>query len=267
MSVRPAAARVSVLLTTRDERHNILGFLGALPADVELVVVDASRDDTARLIAEQRPDRTRIIHSAVPLTEARQLAAEAASGDWLLITDADVRFEPGYFTRLEAALATGAFDAFYGPKRATAEFGGYSVLFVRGQAWLDRAGIAAASGSNMGVRRDTFASVGGFARDLPVNEDTELAMRLRRLGFRVSYRAELGVVSLDDRRLRAGAVRKLLHSLARCAVLLVGQRLWLPRRLLTHDWGYWRQRNGAAWSPMPEGPAGPIGANRDAGDA
>lgn len=243
MSAPSAVERVSVLLATRDERRNIPAFLEALPREVELIVVDASQDDTARLIRAARPERTRIIRSSAPLTLARQLAAEAATGDWLLFTDADVRFEAGYFARLGALLDV-PIDAFYGPKRATGEFGRQGLLFVAGQAWLDRRGVAAASGSNLGVRREAFIGVGGFARDLPVNEDTELAMRLRRLGYRVSYRPELGVDSLDDRRLRAGAIRKLIHSVVRCALLLVGPHFRLPRRLLTHDWGYWRQRNG-----------------------
>jgi hypothetical protein len=55
-------------------------------------------------------------------------APRRAAGTWLLFTDADVRFERGYFERLPACLDG---DAFYGPKRST---GAHAFLGARGRA-------------------------------------------------------------------------------------------------------------------------------------
>lgn len=90
-----------------------------------------------------------------------------------------------------------------------------------GTARIHRLGIRAASGSNMGVRRDVFMRVGGFRMDLPVNEDTELMLRVQRCGFRVGYVRCLAVRWVDDRWLDAGVARTLTHTLSRNLLLLI----------------------------------------------
>lgn len=229
--------RISVIVPTRNERNNMPRFLRSLHPDVELVVVDASSDGTDLLIRELRPRNTVVLRSDARIAAARQIGAAAARGDWLVFTDADVRFEPGYFATL-AALDN--VIAFYGPKYATAQFSGYNRIFNAGQRLIHRIGIPAASGSNMGIRRAAFRRVGGFRVDLPVNEDTELMMRVQRRGVAVTYVRRLAVRSLDDRRLHRGVTRKVLHSLARNALLWINLYVRIPKRWLRHDWGYWR---------------------------
>lgn len=233
-------AAISVIVPTRNERGHMRHFLASLHPAVELVVVDAGDDGTAELIQRLRPARTLVLRSPAGIAPARQLGACAASGEWLVFSDADVHFDPGYF-RFLASSVDG--DAFYGPKHATARFALYSRLFNTGQRLCQRLGIPAASGSNMGVRRAVFDSVGGFRLDLPVNEDTELMMRVRRAGFRVEYVRRLAVRSLDDRRLHQGVARKLLHTLGRTALLWLNLLIPVPGRWLRSDWGYWRLRH------------------------
>ncbi len=234
--------RMSVIVPTRNEANNVPAFLASLPPAVELIVVDNSDDGTDQLIQHLRPARTRIIHSPVTcISHVRQIGAEAAKGDWLIFSDADVMFALAYFD----ALATCSLcDACYGPKYATPTYAFYGQFFASGQRLLHQFGIPAASGSSMSIRRAVFERVGGFRLDLPVNEDTELMMRLRYQGFTVNYVHELAVYSLDDRRLDQGIIRKTLHSLCRNILLLVDMRLPLPRGWLAHDWGYWRKRSG-----------------------
>jgi glycosyltransferase involved in cell wall biosynthesis len=239
---------VSVIVPTKDERAHLPAFLSSLPAAVELVVVDASRDGTDRLAEELRPSRTRVIRSSCGIAAARQIGARAARGRVLLFSDVDVRFEPGYWDALPRVLDA---EAFYGPKRTTADYARYGRVFEAAQSVLHRLGVPAASGSNMAVRRDVFDAVGGFRQDLPVNEDTELMMRVARRGYRVLWRPELAVRSLDDRRLRAGVVFKSAHSLTRGLLLLADHRLGLPRRWLAHDWGYWRRGRAGLARPLP----------------
>jgi glycosyltransferase involved in cell wall biosynthesis len=231
-------SRISVIVPTRNERNNVPHFLPSLHAHVELVVVDGSSDGTDQMIRKIRPHNTVVLRSDARIAQARQIGAEAASGDWLVFTDADVRFEPGYFGTLAALDDV---IAFYGPKYATAQFSGYNRIFNAGQRLIHRLGIPAASGSNMGIRRDVFLRVGGFRLDLPVNEDTELMMRVQRRGIAVTYVRGLAVRSLDDRRLHRGVTRKVLHGLARNALLWLNLYVPIPKRWLRHDWGYWRE--------------------------
>lgn len=253
-------SRLSVVVPTRNERHNIGALLESLPAEVELVVVDARHDGTAHRVLRERPSRTRIAQGNLPIAPARQLGAELATGEWLLFTDADVRFTPGYFERLPAVLD--GCDAAYGLKLATRDHAAYGRAFRIGQQVLDHIGIAAASGSNMLIRRDVLLRR-GFRLDLPVNEDTELMLRLRHLGHRVRFAPELAVESIDDRRLTSGAWRKLLHSVARNALIALGLRVPLPRRWLTGDWGYWRDAGRAVeWAGVA--PRTPMNRGRDA---
>lgn len=230
---------LSVVIPTRNEAALIGRFLAALPEWVELVVVDASDDETPAIIERTRPYNTRLIRSPASIAEAREIGAAAARGEWLIFSDADVRFAPGYFERF--VRYAGA-DAVYGPKYATSAYRWYSTIFTGGQRMAHALGFPAASGSNMAVRREVLTAIGGFRRDLPVNEDSELFLRLAHRGYRIRFAADLAVYSLDDRRLRRGAVRKLAHSTARCALIALGMRIPLPQRLLRHDWGYWSMR-------------------------
>lgn len=224
---------ITVVLPTRNEAVNIPAFLGSLPSTLPLVVVDASTDDTAVLIHTLRPNNTTLIPHPGNVTLARQLGAETATTPWLLFTDADVSFHPEYFARVKRYQAH---DAVYGPKCSLGEYGRYYQWFSRGQRIVHWLGIPAASGSNLLMRRTVFQKIGGFDLDLPVNEDSEIAWRIKRRGYDIAFAPDLLVYEHDHRRLRNGRFRKTLHSLFRCALLFTGL---MPQKWRQHDWGYW----------------------------
>lgn len=229
---------ISIIIPTRNESRLIGHCLAAIPHDVELIVVDASDDDTPDVIKQLRPVNTTLIRSQTHIATARQIGAAAACGDWLVFSDADVVFGPGYFEHIHHYFHR---DAFYGPKYATINHTVYSACFNSGQQICQVFGIPAASGSNMVVHRPAFEKAGGFRRDLPVNEDTELFLRLAHHGYRITYARDLAVRSLDDRRLAFGATRKMLHSTCRTALLWANLYIPMPKRWLYHDWGYWQK--------------------------
>lgn len=224
---------ITIVLPTRNEAANIPDFLGSLPPAVPLVVVDASDDETPDLITALRPHGTTIIRHPGNVTAARQIGAETAVTPWLLFTDADVAFHPRYFDRVAAYARH---DAIYGPKRSRGEYGRYYHWFSRGQQLIHRLGIPAASGSNLLVRREVFHQIGGFDLDLSVNEDSEIAWRIKRRGYDIAFAPDLLVYEFDHRRLRNGRFRKTAHSLIRCALLFTGL---MPQKWRQHDWGYW----------------------------
>ncbi len=230
---------VTVVVPTRNESHNIAAFLASLPDGVPLVVVDDSEDDTRERILALRPASTTVVHRHGTVTEARQWGAEAAYSEWLLFTDADIVFPPGYFDALQAAPGL---DVVYGPKLSQGGFRRYYHWFGRGQQLSDALGIPAATGSNLLVRRRALFAAGGFDLRLNCNEDSELIWRIKRTGYRVRFRWEQAVYAIDHRRLQRGWVGKTAHTLARCVLLYTGL---MPRRWRSHDWGYWSRARGS----------------------
>lgn len=231
-------ADVTLILPTRDEAHNIRRFLQSVPAEIRLIVVDASRDETPDLIETLRPERTLVLREPGSVTQARQRGADLARTEWLLFSDADILFPPGYFEKL-AGLSESA--VYYGPKLSRDRFRAYYKRIARAQALSHACGIPAASGSNLLIRRDALACVDGFDLRLTCNEDSEVVWRLRRAGFRVSFRKDLAVHATDHRRIQSSRLRKTLHSITRCVLLYTNL---MPVKYRTYDWGYWQHRDG-----------------------
>jgi glycosyltransferase involved in cell wall biosynthesis len=290
-AITVAAPTVSVVVPTKNERENLPRFLASLPADVELVLCDASEDGTPELARALRPNHTIVLAAPGSIAEARQVGAEAASGEVLVFADADIELDAGYFDRLRTLVAprpptsspvrgrggdgqvyvAGVFrdeheavnglgasagrpwDAICGPKLSRDTYARYYRLVAQAQrVTYATLGIVGASGSNMVMVRSAFRELGGFRLDLRCNEDTELFLRAGRRGLRVHFDPGLVVWATDHRRLRRGLVRKSAHSLVRNALLyLVCKRPGLPR-LLAHDWGYW----GPTRTPEPRHASG-----------
>jgi glycosyltransferase involved in cell wall biosynthesis len=107
--------RISLLFAARDEEEKLPGALATLAAidypQLEIVAVDdRSQDSTGRILddfARTHP-RFRTVHiDVLPAgwlgkPHALERAYEASTGDWLLFTDADVRFTPDVLRRAMA---------------------------------------------------------------------------------------------------------------------------------------------------------------------
>lgn len=105
--------RISVLFAARDEAEKMPGALATLVAvdypNLEIVAVDdRSSDATARILdefAENHP-QLRVVHVRelpprwLGKPHALQKAYEASSGEWLVFTDADVKFRPDALRRV-----------------------------------------------------------------------------------------------------------------------------------------------------------------------
>lgn len=228
---------VSLILATRDEAHNIRAFLASIPAQIRLVVVDASHDETPDLIERLRPANSLVLREPGTVTHARQRGAEIAKTDWLLFSDADVAFAPDYFDRLQRLEGTAVY---YGPKLSWDRYQRYYRWIASGQALSHACGIPAASGSNLVLPRAVLSEVGGFDLQLTCNEDSELVWRIKRAGFRVRFLQDLAVYATDHRRIERGRTAKTVHSISRCFLLYTNL---MPQRFRSLDWGYWENRN------------------------
>ena len=104
--------RISLIFAARDEEEKLPAALATLAAldypNLEIIAVnDRSRDSTGAILEEfaRGHSRLRVLHvTELPngwlgKPHALQKAYEASSGEWLLFTDADVRFAPDVLRR------------------------------------------------------------------------------------------------------------------------------------------------------------------------
>jgi glycosyltransferase involved in cell wall biosynthesis len=232
---------VTIVVPTKNEEANIGRFLRSVPAAISMVVVDSSDDTTPAMIERLRPG-TVVLRARANIPVARQLGADTASTEWLLFTDADVVFAPGYFERLARIRDQPGDGGIVGTKGSINGFDTYHRWFRAGQRLLSIAGVPAATGSNMLLRSSTLRAIGGFDPDLSVNEDTEVMFRVKRSGHAVRFDPDLAVLSFDHRRLEKGLARKVAHGAVRNTALYLGL---FDRRVRASDWGYWGEAAGS----------------------
>jgi len=115
--------RVSILFAARDEEAKLPTALATLMEidypEVEVVAVDdRSQDATGQILDEfaKTHSRLRVVHVAqlpkgwLGKPHGLQKAYEASSGEWLLFTDADVRFKPDVLRRAISLAKARNFD-------------------------------------------------------------------------------------------------------------------------------------------------------------
>lgn len=184
--------RLTAVIATRDAGRwlprAIESTLRELPASAELVVVDdASRDDTPRILAGFA-DRVRVLRNESPLGpgEARNRGVAAGSGEFVAFHDADDEVLPGRFTALLDALdADPGLDLVFANGENVDDTGrrlGPTIprrdvrrlLRAAGPAEMVVGGFVYPQALCM--RRASFERLGGF-RALPWAEDWEFALR------------------------------------------------------------------------------------------
>src|SRR4030081_575100 len=115
--------RISMLFAARDEEEKLPAALATLMEidypDLEVIAVDdRSQDSTGRILDEfaAAHPRLRVVHitqlpsSWLGKPHALQKAYEASTGEWLLFTDADVRFKPDVLRRAARLMSERAVD-------------------------------------------------------------------------------------------------------------------------------------------------------------
>ena len=101
--------KISIIVPARNEARNLEVVLPTLPADAEIIVVDGhSVDDTELVVARLRPDATFIQQTRRGKGNALAVGFAAASGDIIVMFDADGSADPREIDRFVAALLAGA---------------------------------------------------------------------------------------------------------------------------------------------------------------
>lgn len=211
--VVPAAGtvlpRVSILFAACNEEAKLPGALATLfrldYPDYEIIAVnDRSSDATGTILdqAAQRDPRLRVIHNGhlppgwLGKTHALDRAAEAATGEWLIFTDADVHFAPDLLRRTVALAMARGWDhmallpsaemrGFWEKVLMTYFMLGFVVMF---QPWrVSRPGSKTfvGSGTFQLLRRSAHRQLGGHRRlAMEVLDDVKLGKLVKLGGFR-----------------------------------------------------------------------------------
>jgi hypothetical protein len=200
---------VSILFAARDEEEKLPGALAKFlaldyPRYEVIAVDDRSEDGTAEIIkaAAQKDPRLKSVRvSILPAgwlgkPHAMQQAYEQASGEWLVLTDADVHFSPDLLRRSVALAQRVCWDHMpllcnvemhtVGERIALTFFG---LAFMSGvRPWRandPRSTVYAGVGAFQLIRRSTYESIGMHRRlAMEVVDDMKLGKLVKEAGFR-----------------------------------------------------------------------------------
>jgi len=215
-SLTPVA--ITAIVPARNEEKVIAACVESLARQPEiaqiLVVNDQSTDSTAEIVRQLTGEipQLRLLETGdlpvgwVGKNHAASVGAKAASGTWLLFTDADAEVAPQAAARaLDVARETGASLVSYSPEQMA-------------ESWYERAlvpfvycrlakhfsfeavnepgsRVAAANGQFLMIRRDAYDAIGGHASVAgEILEDVALARRAKDSGYRIWFGPGKGMV-------------------------------------------------------------------------
>jgi glycosyltransferase involved in cell wall biosynthesis len=251
-SPQPAALKpeVSIIIPARNEEANLGNCLQSLVTQTgvafEIIVVDDGSTDRTRQIADSFEGVRVIYPPPLPAdwtgkNNAVIAGASAATGEWLLFTDADTIHRPGSLARAVEEVKKEKADLLsYSPEQIViglAERIVMPVVFAELAAQYPPArvrdqhsGIVAANGQYILVKRSAYDAVGGHVAVAgEILEDVSLAKAFRRAGFRIFFRYGGDAVSARMYRnwaeLRDGWTKNLAllfpHPVSRASMLAV----------------------------------------------
>jgi GT2 family glycosyltransferase len=202
-----------------------LAELSTVPGD-EVIVADNSFQPA---IAEREGGGVRVVRATGERSSyhARNVGAGAASGEWLLFTDADCRPVPDLLDRYFALAPGGRCGALAGEVVGDPTQDSLVARWARARGRLEQRRSLQhpfrpyGSTANLLVRRVAFDELGGFAEGIRSGGDTDLCWRLHGAGWTVEYR-ERAFVWHRHRETVLGVLRQ--------AYRYGGSQAWLERR-------------------------------------
>lgn len=204
--------KISVIIPVHNGAHLLRRCLAAVQADEVIVVDDGSRDESGNVAAELGARVIRLSESAGP-ARARNLGAQAATGDVLFFVDADVVIHSDAVAQVRAAFTAqpdvaavfGSYDDTPGESNFLSQYKNLLHHYVHQTGNEEAATFWAGCGA---IRRTVFAQMGGFDQGWRHKiEDIELGYRLRGAGYRVRL-----VKTLQATHLKRWTVRSLLYA-------------------------------------------------------
>jgi succinoglycan biosynthesis protein ExoA len=195
---------VSVLVPFRNEEAHINTMIESLRAQqldesVEFLVLEGGSTDSTRAIVERaiaEDPRIRLLETHGRNTpSALNAGLRSARGEFIARMDAHSRYPPSYLAEGLARLRRGDVACVTGPAIATGVDRWSRRIALALGTWLGNGGAAWRRGVDSEVevdrgftgvwRRDTLEALGGWDELATVNQDTELAARIRKDGGRI----------------------------------------------------------------------------------
>jgi chlorobactene glucosyltransferase len=243
--------RLSILVPARNEAavigRTVRGLLAQTYPHFEVIVLDDnSSDGTAELaLAAAKGDPRLRVLLGKPLPSgwlgknwACHQLAQVAGGDWLIFTDADVRWSPEALAALAAEMGRTQADLLtVWPTQETQSWGerlvvplmalvilGYlPLLLVHHTPWPS---LAAANGQCLAFRRKAYDAIGGhFALRDNVLEDVSFARRIKANGFRLRMADGAGLINCrmysDWPSVRDGYAKNILAGYGGSVIFLI----------------------------------------------
>lgn len=226
---------LAVIVAARNEEEDLPGCLDDLVAQrypaLEIVVVDGASTDRTRDVVRERAARVRLLEEPplpagwVGKNWALDQGAHATTTEWILFTDADVRYDPrAVATTVRWAVRENADLASLAPRVEMRGFWENLVLPFYVQMVLtyfraprvnrDGSRAAMANGQYLLVRRAAYEAVGGHAAiRSAVLEDVALARRFRARGLRLRLAWSPGLLTTRMYRTRPELFEGLLKNI------------------------------------------------------
>ncbi len=198
--------KFSLISPTFDRPEEVREFIASAAAlrydrgDFEVILADGTPQDGLRATVEaaSRAAGLPVIflqEDYLPVSDARNLAARHAQGDYLIFLDSDCLLPEDYLQHLSDGLVAEGWDAFGGPDAAPEDFSPLqkAISFSMTSFWTTggiRGGTTRTAtyyprGFNMGMKRSVFESVGGYDVHFKTGEDVDLSIRIQQAGYRV----------------------------------------------------------------------------------
>jgi glycosyltransferase involved in cell wall biosynthesis len=193
--------RVSVIVPTHNRAHLLNRTLRSILAqdlrDLEVIVVDDGSTDDMRRVGDADP-RIIVVRNVKRqgVSGARNAGIATARGTWIAFCDDDDLWSPAKLSRQLAAAEQGHADWVYtGDVNVDEQLrvlsGGPPLDPQAVAAVMPRSNPLASGGSNVMVRSQVLAAVGGFDPELRRTEDWDLWIRIARVGPPACVRAPL----------------------------------------------------------------------------
>ena len=198
-----ARSTVSFIIPVRDDARRLRRCLESIarnlyPHDlVQVIIVDNGSQDDSPQVA--RRAGALLLSAAGRVAELRNIGARAATGDLLAFVDADHEIDPGWIRGAVHALSDRAVAAVGAPYTLPPDANWVQRRYHTFRPHLQQPRDVDWLGSgNLVVRRDAFATLGGFDASLETCEDVDFCNRLRSAGYRLVANPELRSVHFGD---------------------------------------------------------------------
>ncbi|MEW6329589.1 MAG: glycosyltransferase, partial [Candidatus Micrarchaeota archaeon] len=204
---------ISVVIPTLNEEKCIEECLLSLRAQryderYEIILVDGQSGDRTQAIAKKYVDKVLVKPPKGPAT-ARNIGAREAKYPIVAFIDADCIAAPNWLEEIEKSFRENIVGL-GGVVRPSSGTWFDKLMFKINSDWWVRVsarfGVYQLYGNNCAYRRANFLKIGGFNENVSFFEDTELSMRMKKVG-RVKVNKNMAVATSIRRFRQMGYIR------------------------------------------------------------